>query len=110
MPCPDGVDARVWTDFLAVRKAKGSPLTATALAGIEREALKAGYTLEDALRTSCERGWQGFKADWVAPRNAGQPIQQPQRMTNPAMGQHGNATAAAADRLKQRLFGAGDQA
>lgn len=62
---PDDVSESVWADFLAIRKAKRSPLTATALAGIGREATKAGLTLESALKTCCERGWQGFRADWV---------------------------------------------
>jgi len=35
------------------------------MAGIEREAVKAGLSLEDALRTCCERSWRGFKADWL---------------------------------------------
>lgn len=68
LSCPSGVDEQVWQDFLAHRKAKRSPLTATALAGIEREASKAGYSLEDALMTCCSRGWVGFKADWVDDR------------------------------------------
>ena len=63
---PDGVDDQVWTDFLAIRKAKRSPLSATALAGIGREADKAGITLADALVVCCERGWTGFRADWYA--------------------------------------------
>lgn len=40
-------------------------LTETALEAIRREAQKAGWTLEDALRESCARGWMGFKASWV---------------------------------------------
>lgn len=69
---PDGavsipdVDPKVVADFLKIRKAKRAPLTETALAGIQREAAKAGVTLEAALRTCCERGWTGFKAEWVA--------------------------------------------
>lgn len=63
---PDGVCPQVWADFLQVRKAKRSPLTATALAGIEREAAKAGIGLQQALEVCCESGWAGFKADWFA--------------------------------------------
>jgi hypothetical protein len=37
----------------------------TAVKAIQREADKAGYTLQQALETCCERGWAGFKADWV---------------------------------------------
>lgn len=63
---PDEVDEQVWTDFLSLRKAKHAPLTETALNGIRREAEKASVTLSVALQTCCERGWQGFKADWYA--------------------------------------------
>lgn len=63
---PEGVSDSVWSDFLAIRKAKRAPLTATALEGIEREATKAGMNLADVLALCCTRGWQGFKADWVA--------------------------------------------
>ncbi|MEN9885503.1 MAG: hypothetical protein RL758_81 [Pseudomonadota bacterium] len=62
---PIDVDEQVWSDFLTIRKAKGAPLTATALAGIERESAKAGMTLQAALETCCARGWQGFKAEWI---------------------------------------------
>lgn len=68
---PDEVDDQVWADFLQVRKAKRSPLTATALAGIEREAAKAGIGLQQALEVCCESGWAGFKADWFANRGQG---------------------------------------
>ena len=62
-----------------MRKAKKAPITETALAGIRREADKAGYTLEQALATSCERGWIGFKAEWVAgkPNGHSAPVQLP---------------------------------
>lgn len=68
---PDGIADSVWSDFQAIRKAKRAPLTATALDGIEREASKAGLSLQQALQTCCARGWQGFKADWVAGQKPG---------------------------------------
>lgn len=60
-----GVDPKVIRDFVAIRKAKKAPITETAVAGIKREADKAGMTLGDALAMCCERGWSGFKADWA---------------------------------------------
>ena len=73
---PDEVADQVWADFLQIRKAKRSPLTATALAGIEREAAKAGIGLQQALEVCCESGWAGFKADWFAnQRTANAPAQ-----------------------------------
>jgi hypothetical protein len=66
LPCPGDVDLRVWADFLALRKAKRAPLSETALARIEGEAAKAGWTLSDALAECVVRGWQAFKAEWVS--------------------------------------------
>lgn len=60
---PEGVSVQTWKDFIKSRKAK---LTQTALDGIQREANKAGWSLEDALKECCTRGWRGFKADWVS--------------------------------------------
>ena len=59
------VSETVAADFIELRKTKKAAITQTALDGIEREASKAGLSLEDVLRTCCERGWIGFKADWV---------------------------------------------
>jgi hypothetical protein len=59
---PDGVSLSVWNDYL---KTRGKKLTDTGLKGLQREAAKAGYTLQQALETACERGWRGFKAEWV---------------------------------------------
>lgn len=64
---PDVPD-EVLADFLKIRKAKNAPLTNTAIAGIRREAGKAGITMTDALIVCCEAGWQGFRADWYAKR------------------------------------------
>lgn len=61
---PDGVSEQVWEDFSALRTKRRAPITETALKGIQREAEKAGISLEAALSTCCERGWQGFKAEW----------------------------------------------
>jgi uncharacterized protein YdaU (DUF1376 family) len=63
--CPDGVPADLWSDFCQHRKTVKANITQTALDGIEREAKKAGWSLEDALRECVLRGWRGFKADWV---------------------------------------------
>ena len=63
---PEAVAESVWLDFVALRKAHKAVITNTAIAGLQREAKKAGITLEQALRICCERGWRGFKADWIA--------------------------------------------
>jgi hypothetical protein len=63
---PRGVSSPLWADFKKLRLAKKSPITNTAIKGIEREAAKAGISLADALTECCERGWVSFKADWYA--------------------------------------------
>lgn len=62
---PEDVPEAVWTDFVGLRRAKSAPLTATALAGIRREADAAGLPLSEALAMCCARGWQGFRAAWT---------------------------------------------
>ena len=61
---PDGVNETIWRDFLTHRKSLNAPVSSTVLAGFEREAKKAGVSLEDAIRISIERGWRGFRASW----------------------------------------------
>ena len=62
---PDGVTEMVWQDWLKLRKAKKAAVTQTALDGIQREADKARVSLQTVLETCCERGWTGFKAEWM---------------------------------------------
>ena len=62
---PAGVTEFVWQDWLKLRKTKKAPVTQTAIDGIVRESLKAGVSLQTALETCCERGWTGFKAEWM---------------------------------------------
>lgn len=59
-----GLPEQLVKDFLKIRKAKRLPLTQTALDGIKREASKAGYTLEQAIKVCCERGWASFDSTW----------------------------------------------
>jgi hypothetical protein len=61
-----GIGKQIVSDFKALRVRKKAPITRTAIAGIQREADKAGLTLESVLSMCCERGWGGFKAEWVA--------------------------------------------
>ena len=63
---PEGVSPSVWQDFQKLRRQKKAPVTQTAIDGIKREADRAGLSLEAALAVCCQRGWTGFKADWMA--------------------------------------------
>ncbi len=68
---PDDVSEPVWQDFQRLRREKRAPLTDTALAGVRKEAVKAGVPMEVALSYCCEAGWQGFNAGWYADRQGG---------------------------------------
>lgn len=65
---PSGVSQSVWQEFVNHRKAKKAQVTQLVIDGIQAEADKAGFTLEDALKEIVVRNWQGFKADWVSPK------------------------------------------
>ena len=62
---PFGVSQEVWDSFVQQRKAKKAQITELVIAGIQREADKAGWSLENALNEIVVRNWQSFKADWV---------------------------------------------
>lgn len=61
------IPAELLHDYLQVRKAKkAGDITETAFKGIEREAVKAGITTAEAIIICIERGWVGFRSDWIA--------------------------------------------
>lgn len=62
---PEGLADLLWNDFLILRKSKKLPVTQTAFNGIEREAKKSNKSLAQAIQICCERGWGGFKAEWL---------------------------------------------
>lgn len=72
IPRPDDVDGQVWDDWLALRKAKRAPVTATTLAAAIVEAGKAGLTLDAFLRVWCSRGSQGLEAAWLKQSERGE--------------------------------------
>jgi len=63
---PEGVSQSVWQDFKNLRKAKKAPITQRVIDGMQEQADIAGWTLEQAMSECCVRGWQAFKAEWVA--------------------------------------------
>ena len=63
---PEGVSQSVWQDFKNLRKAKKAPITQRVIDGMQEQAELAGWTLEQAMSECCVRGWQAFKAEWVA--------------------------------------------
>jgi len=79
---PEGVSESVWQDFVKHRKAKKAQVTQTVIDGIVKQALIAGWTLEDALRETIIRNWASFKADWVQDKNLSQTGQMNQRVSS----------------------------
>ena len=63
---PEGVSPEVWDSFVKQRKSRKAQITANVLAAIDREAKKAGWSLDAALNEMVVRNWQIFKAEWVA--------------------------------------------
>ena len=66
-----GVDASIAADWIQSRKQLKATPTQTAIDGIAKEAARAGISLADALALCCQRGWRGFKAEWVKQEHAG---------------------------------------
>jgi hypothetical protein len=62
---PLGVSQQVWDSFVKQRKTKKAQVTDLVIDGIQKEADKAGWTLEMALNEVVVRNWQSFKAEWV---------------------------------------------
>ena len=60
---PADCEETVWRDWLRVRGR--NPLTETAWAGMVSEANKAGISPAEAVRLCAERGWRGFRAEWL---------------------------------------------
>jgi uncharacterized protein YdaU (DUF1376 family) len=66
---PEGVSDSVFNDFVKLRKGLKAPVTQTAILGLQREANKAGITLEQVMTICCQNGWRGFKAEWIKDKN-----------------------------------------
>jgi uncharacterized protein YdaU (DUF1376 family) len=67
--CPLDVRDQVWADWVALRKSKKAPITATVVEGARKEAFKLNWPLDKFLVEWCTRGSQGLKAEWVVKPN-----------------------------------------
>jgi uncharacterized protein YdaU (DUF1376 family) len=64
-----GIDPLIAADWIQHRRALKAVPTMTAIDGIAKEAARAGTSLADALAICCQRGWRGFKAEWLKTGN-----------------------------------------
>ena len=106
---PDGVSPEIWESFVQHRKTKKAPITELVMSGIAEQATLAGWTLENALKETCVRGWSSFKADWVKNKPGFvKPMTQAERATNIALGRPADQRLLTpeeqAEREKARLF------
>jgi uncharacterized protein YdaU (DUF1376 family) len=62
---PSGVSEIVWQDFKNHRRAKKAQVTQRVVDEIAKQAMLAGWPLEEAMKETVVRNWQTFKAEWV---------------------------------------------
>ena len=62
---PVGVSEIVWQDFKNHRRAKKAQVTQRVVDEIAKQAMLAGWPLEEAMKETVVRNWQTFKAEWV---------------------------------------------
>ena len=81
-----GMTAETLGDWKRVRTAKrAGPITQRVAEGFIRECRKADMSPEEAGRKCCEKGWQGFEADWVnKPQQRAGPMRPPQPLRGSA--------------------------
>jgi uncharacterized protein YdaU (DUF1376 family) len=91
-----GVEKQHAADWLAVRKVKNLPLTATAWAETQAEAVKAGLSIAEAIKKAAAEGWGGFKASWLAQVEAPRG-QAPAAVTTPSTDKRADAYLAEQD-------------
>lgn len=63
---PEGVDVLLWKDFVEIRKKRRAPISERVIDGLRHEASLAKMSLNDVINECVVRGWQSFKAEWIA--------------------------------------------
>ncbi len=90
------VEPEISKEWLKVRKTKRLAATETAFKAVEREAIKAGLTMNQAITRAVEESWGGFKAEWLEGKDNGR-SQQKQGVSK----QPDNAATRGLDRNKK---------
>lgn len=63
-----GVSEEVAEAWMSVRKTKRATNTEIAFRKVAEEIQKSGKTAEECITIAVENSWQGFKAEWIAPK------------------------------------------
>lgn len=77
---PEGVSDGVWDEWQALKRKLCKSCSQRMVDAIDREAQRAGMTVEEAMVYQLEKGWKGFEAEWVL-RDRGQFSDQPKSQT-----------------------------
>lgn len=64
-PKPDDIEQIVWNNFVEHRKHKRGVISDLVMKSIRKEALKAGWSINDALTEMVVRNWQTIKAEYL---------------------------------------------
>jgi hypothetical protein len=59
-----GIEGDLARDFKKHRRSKKAEITETAMTGFQREAAKAGISIQDSVRIATEKGWVAFDSSW----------------------------------------------
>lgn len=60
-----GVEEKIASDWLLVRKAKRAANTETAFKAIKAQIDISGFSANECVRIAAEKSWQGLKAEWI---------------------------------------------
>ena len=64
-PKPEDIDQPTWDDWLMIRKTKRQPITQRAIDMMNTQASNYGISFVEAVVICVERGWGGFKAEYM---------------------------------------------
>ncbi|MEX2964557.1 helix-turn-helix domain-containing protein [Microbulbifer sp. TYP-18] len=62
---PEAPSPNVLSDWKSTRKAKLTQTAVNRMAGELHKAAVAGFSVDDCLGVCCERGWRGFRFEWL---------------------------------------------
>ena len=71
-----GVDQKLTSEYMEVRKAKKAVNSETAFKSLISEQQKSGLTLNQVIEHCVVNSWKGFKAEWIKSSNQAKPKQQ----------------------------------
>lgn len=60
-----GVDEKIATDWMLVRKNKKATNTETAFNSLKSQIEKSGLTANECIKIAVERSWSGFNSQWI---------------------------------------------